>query len=106
MEVVAQASTGQTCDQRNNSVGAVSLYLGQSGSHIDSGVEEQRAKSLDDIPNLPTVRLTMDMEIFSSLGCGRIQLDKMQASLSGIISPTRPSIRPRDSSTAQSASNS
>ncbi len=43
------------------------------------GVEEQRGKSLDNIPNLPTVRLTMDMETFSSLGCGRIQLDKVQA---------------------------
>ncbi len=54
------------------------------------GVEEQRAKSLDDIPNLPTVRLTMDMEIFSSLGCGRIQLDEVQAKNGVRIEGDRP----------------
>ncbi len=54
------------------------------------GVEEQRAKSLDDIPNLPTVRLVMDMEIFSSLGCGRIQLDEVQAKNGVRIEGDRP----------------
>ncbi len=54
------------------------------------GVEEQRAKSLDDIPNLPTVRLTMDMEIFSSLGYGRIQLDEVQAKNGVRIEGDRP----------------
>jgi len=40
---------------------------------------DQRAKYLDEVPNSPTVRLTMDMETFSSVGCGRIPLDEVQA---------------------------
>ena len=34
-------------------------------------VEGGRAKSLDEIPVTPTVRLTMDAETFACLGCGR-----------------------------------
>ncbi len=53
-------------------------------------VKERRAKSLDDIPNSPTVRLTMDMETFSSLGCGRTQLDEVQANNGVRIEENRP----------------
>jgi hypothetical protein len=34
-------------------------------------MEGGRAKSLDEIPVTPTVRLTMDAETFTCLGCGR-----------------------------------
>jgi putative sterol carrier protein len=44
---------------------------GAPGRTVALRMEGGRAKSLDDIPVTPTVRLTMDVETFTCLGCGR-----------------------------------
>ncbi len=66
----AQAPDGST---------VVFEVTGPAGRTLPVAVEGQRAKYLDEVPNSPTVRLTMDMETFSSVGCGRIPLDEVQA---------------------------
>src|SRR4030095_4727109 len=42
-----------------------------AGRTVALRMEGGRAKSLDEIPITPTVRLTMDVETFACLGCGR-----------------------------------
>ena len=44
---------------------------GAAGRSVALRMEGGRAKSLDDIPVTPTVRLSMDAETFACLGCGR-----------------------------------
>ena len=44
---------------------------GAAGCRLCIGVEGKRAKLLDAPPASPTVRLTMDVETFTCLGCGR-----------------------------------
>jgi hypothetical protein len=44
---------------------------GATGRTVALRMEGGRAKSLDEIPVTPTVRLTMDGETFTCLGCGR-----------------------------------
>jgi len=44
---------------------------GASGRTVALRMEGGRAKNLDEIPMTPTVRLTMDVETFTCLGCGR-----------------------------------
>ncbi|ETW95257.1 MAG: hypothetical protein ETSY1_31380 [Candidatus Entotheonella factor] len=58
----AQAPDGST---------VVFEVTGGAGQTIAVAVEGKRAKVLDAPPAAPTVRLTMDVEMFSRLGCGR-----------------------------------
>jgi uncharacterized protein (TIGR03083 family) len=44
---------------------------GRSGRTLAIGVNEKRANLLDGAPSSPTVRLAMDVETFTRLGCGR-----------------------------------
>ena len=44
---------------------------GPTGVTLSIGVEGGRAKTLDAAPAQPTVHLTMDLETFACLGCGR-----------------------------------
>jgi uncharacterized protein (TIGR03083 family) len=44
---------------------------GAAGHTVALRMEGGRARSLDEIPVTPTVRLTMDAETFTCLGCGR-----------------------------------
>jgi len=44
---------------------------GAAGRTVALRMEGGRAQSLADIPVTPTVRLTMDIETFTCLGCGR-----------------------------------
>jgi uncharacterized protein (TIGR03083 family) len=44
---------------------------GVAGRTLAIGMEGERAKPLDQPPALPTVHLTMDVETFACLGCGR-----------------------------------
>ncbi len=44
---------------------------GDAGRQIGIQVEGGRAKQVDASPEAPTVRLTMDVETFACLGCGR-----------------------------------
>jgi len=44
---------------------------GAAGRTVALHMEEGRAKGLDEIPVTPTVRLTMDAETLTCLGCGR-----------------------------------
>ncbi|GIX48934.1 MAG: hypothetical protein KatS3mg131_3145 [Candidatus Tectimicrobiota bacterium] len=44
---------------------------GPAGRTLAIGVEGRRAKPLETVPASPTVRLTMDVETFNCLGCGR-----------------------------------
>lgn len=44
---------------------------GAAGRTVALRMEGGRAQSLDEIPVTPTVRLTMDAETFTCLGCGR-----------------------------------
>jgi putative sterol carrier protein len=44
---------------------------GAAGRILAIGVEGTRAKGLDTVPASPSVRLTMDVETFTCLGCGR-----------------------------------
>ena len=44
---------------------------GATGRTVALRMEEGRAKGLDEIPVTPTVRLTMDAETLTCLGCGR-----------------------------------
>src|SRR5262249_61085997 len=44
---------------------------GSAGRTVALRMEGGRAKSLDEIPVTATVRLTMDVETFACLGCGR-----------------------------------
>lgn len=50
---------------------AVFDVTGAAGRTLALGVEGKRAKLLDSAPATPTVRLTMDVETFACLGCGR-----------------------------------
>ena len=50
---------------------------GPAGRPLAIGVEGGRAKPLDALPATPTVRLTMDVETFNCLGCGRWDPDKV-----------------------------
>jgi uncharacterized protein (TIGR03083 family) len=53
---------------------------GPAGDTLPIGVEGTRARRLDALPATPTVRLTMDVETFNCLGCGRWELDTVLAS--------------------------
>ena len=44
---------------------------GEAGRVLAIGVDGKRAKELAEAPSSPTVRLQMDVETFSCLGCGR-----------------------------------
>ncbi len=44
---------------------------GVAGRTLAIGMEGERAKPLDQPPALPTVHLTMDVQTFACLGCGR-----------------------------------
>ena len=44
---------------------------GVAGRTLAIGMEGERAKPLDQPPALPTVHVTMDVETFACLGCGR-----------------------------------
>jgi uncharacterized protein (TIGR03083 family) len=50
---------------------------GAAGRRLSIGVEGGRAKPLDTPPATPTVRLTMDVETFNCLGCGRWEPTKV-----------------------------
>lgn len=45
--------------------------IGPAGRTLDIGMEGSRANPLEAPPELPSVRLTMDVETFACLGCGR-----------------------------------
>ena len=62
----AQAPNGST---------VVFEVTGTAGQTISVTVEGKRAKMLDAPPDEPTVRLTMDVETFARLGCGRWELE-------------------------------
>ncbi len=53
---------------------------GPTGRTLAIGVEGKRANELDAAPSQPTVRLTMDLETFACLGCGRWDPGKTLAS--------------------------
>jgi uncharacterized protein (TIGR03083 family) len=53
---------------------------GPAGDTLPIGVEGTRARRLDALPATPTVRLTMDVETFNCLGCGRWEPDTVLAS--------------------------
>ena len=44
---------------------------GGAGRVLAIGVEGKRARELGTVPAVPTVRLTMDVETFACLSCGR-----------------------------------
>ena len=44
---------------------------GSAGRTVALRMEGGRARSLDEIPVTPTVRLSLDVETFTCLGCGR-----------------------------------
>jgi uncharacterized protein (TIGR03083 family) len=58
----AQAASGTT---------VVFEVTGAAGRILAIGVEGARAKVLDTVPASPSVRLSMDVETFTCLGCGR-----------------------------------
>jgi uncharacterized protein (TIGR03083 family) len=53
---------------------------GSLGRTLAIGMEGERATPLDQPPVVPTVRLTMDVETFVCLGCGRWAPEQMLAS--------------------------
>ena len=65
--------------QASDGITVVFEVTGATRRTIPVEVQDQRARNLDDILNSPTVRLIMDMDTFSSLACGRIPLDEVQA---------------------------
>jgi len=64
----AQAADGTT---------VVFEVTGPAGRVLAVGVEGTRARELDRAPNQPTVSLTMDVETFACLGCGRWEPDRV-----------------------------
>ena len=44
---------------------------GLAGRSLAIAMQGTRANPLDDLPSTPTVSLTMDVETFACLGCGR-----------------------------------
>ena len=57
--------------QAADGITAVFEVTGPSGRVLAIGMEGTRAKALDSVPTPPTVRLTMNAETFTCLGCGR-----------------------------------
>ena len=53
---------------------------GPIGRTLAIGMQEERATPLDQPPAVPTVRLTMDVETFVCLGCGRWAPEQVLAS--------------------------
>ena len=49
---------------------------GDAGRQVSINVEGGRAKEVDAVPETPSVRLTMDVETFACLGCGRLDPDE------------------------------
>ena len=47
---------------------------GSAGRTVALRMEGGRARSLEEIPVTPTVRLSLDVETFTCLGCGRWNL--------------------------------
>ena len=45
---------------------------GDAGRRLSINVEGGRAKEVDAVPETPSVQLTMDVETFACLGCGRL----------------------------------
>ena len=55
-----------------HAVGRAAMAMsGSAGYTVALRTEGGRARSLNEIPVTPTVRLSLDVETFSSLGCGR-----------------------------------
>ena len=55
-----------------HAVGRVAMAMpGSAGHTVALRMEGGRARSLDEIPVTPTVRLSLDVETFTCLGCGR-----------------------------------
>ena len=55
-----------------HAVGRVAMAMpGSAGRTVALRTEGGRARSLDEIPVTPTVRLSLDVETFTCLGCGR-----------------------------------
>jgi SCP-2 sterol transfer family len=55
-----------------HAVGCVAMAMPRSaGRTVALRMEGGRARSLDEIPVTPTVRLSLDVETFTCLGCGR-----------------------------------
>lgn len=48
---------------------------GPAGRTLAIAMQGTRANPLDDLPSIPTVSLTMDVETFACLGCGRWEPD-------------------------------
>ena len=48
---------------------------GPAGRNLAIAMQGTRANPLDDVPSTPTVSLTMDVETFACLGCGRWEPD-------------------------------
>ena len=55
-----------------HAVGRVAMAMpGSAGRTVALRTEGGRARILDEIPVTPTVRLSLDVETFTCLGCGR-----------------------------------
>jgi hypothetical protein len=55
-----------------HAVGRVAMAMpGSADRTVALRMEGGRARSLDEIPVTPTVRLSLDVETFTCLGCGR-----------------------------------
>jgi hypothetical protein len=55
-----------------HAVGRVAMAMpGSAGRTVALRTERGRARILDEIPVTPTVRLSLDVETFTCLGCGR-----------------------------------
>jgi len=58
-----------------HAVGRVAMAMpGSAGRPVVLRTEGGRARILDEIPVTPTVRLSLDVETFTCLGCGRWNL--------------------------------
>jgi uncharacterized protein (TIGR03083 family) len=66
--------------QARNGATVVFAITGPAGRTLPIGVDGGRARVLDTAPATPTVRLTMDVETFNCLGCGRWAPDAVLAS--------------------------
>ncbi len=83
---VAEHSVGRLClampyvvgkkAQAPDGTTVVFEVTGPAGRTLAIGVEGGRAKPLETPPATPTVRLTMDVETFNCLGCGRWDPDR------------------------------